>query len=185
MASSSAGIVAGLTAAALATVGFLGWQASARGPAGPGDTAKPTVPPAVSASKAPRDKKNPTALPDGTGSGPRVVYSLDDDRVWLVEEGNDVRRTFRVEPGSVDPAPGVYMVTSRSGEVTGTDGIPVEHVVRFTSVGGVAIGFSARVGPPTQAPDDGVRTGGVRESRPDGDAMWRFATIGRRVVVIR
>jgi hypothetical protein len=30
-----------------------------------------------------------------------------------------------------------------------------------------------------------VRTGGIRESRPDGDAMWAFATIGAKVVVIR
>ncbi|MEV0979164.1 hypothetical protein [Streptomyces sp. NPDC049915] len=184
MASSSAGMVAGLTAAALATVGFLGWQAAATVPAELGGARKPTVPPAVSATEAPRDKKNPAKLPAGTGRGPRVVYGLDDNRVWLVDRGDKVRRTFRVDPGNVDPAPGVYMVTSRSGSVTGTDGVPVEHVVRFTAVNGVSIGFSAEAGPATQPPDDGVLTGGIRESRPDGAAMWDFATIGRRVVVI-
>jgi hypothetical protein len=28
-------------------------------------------------------------------------------------------------------------------------------------------------------------TGGIRETRPDGDAMWEFATLGEKVVVIR
>jgi hypothetical protein len=30
-----------------------------------------------------------------------------------------------------------------------------------------------------------VKTGGIRESRTDGEAMWMFATIGQKVVVIR
>jgi hypothetical protein len=29
-----------------------------------------------------------------------------------------------------------------------------------------------------------VRTGGIRESRADGDVMWTFATIGAKVAVI-
>jgi hypothetical protein len=29
-----------------------------------------------------------------------------------------------------------------------------------------------------------VPTGGIRESREDGDAMWAFATIGAKVAVI-
>ncbi|MGV9278515.1 hypothetical protein [Streptomyces griseosporeus] len=183
MASSSSGIVAGLTAAALATVGFLAWQASATVPAGL--TGKPVPSASPVATKAPRDKRNPAALPAGSGTGERVVYSVDDDRVWLVGAGNAVRRTFEVTPGTVDPAPGVYHVTSRSNAVTGTDGTPIEHVVRFTSVDGVAIGFSAAVGSAAPAPEEAPRTGGIRETREDGDAMWRFATIGRKVVVIR
>ncbi|MCH0563345.1 MULTISPECIES: hypothetical protein [unclassified Streptomyces] len=182
MASSSSGIVAGLTAAAVATVGFLAWQASATVPARPGG-ARPSIPPA--ASQAPRDTRNSTALPAGSGTGQRVVYSVDDNRVWLVGSDGTVRRTFTVQPGTVDPEPGTYAVTSRSNAITGTDGLPVEHVVRFTSVGGVTIGFSAAVREPTRAPDRTLRTGGIREKRADGDAMWSFATIGRRVVVIR
>ena len=76
-------------------------------------------------------------------------------------------------------------VRSRSRSVTGTDGTPVEHVVRFTSADDVAVGFSAAVGNSTPEPDPSVRTGGIRESRPDGDAMWQFATIGQKIVVIR
>ncbi|WLW52845.1 hypothetical protein [Streptomyces sp. YU58] len=183
MASSSAGFVTGLTVAAVTAVGVLAYQASASVPADLGDT-RASTPPAA-ASKAPRDQRNPAALPAASGTGRRVVYSLDDDRVWLVAADGKVLRTFAVTPGTVDPSPGTYRVTSRSNSVTGTDGTPIEHVVRFTGVDGVAIGFSAAVNGTTPAADPTARTGGIRESRPDGDAMWRFATIGEKVVVIR
>jgi hypothetical protein len=179
VAGSSAGFVTGLTAAALTTVALLGHQASGTAPARTGDR------PAAVVAKAPRSEQRPEALPAGTGRGTRVVYSLDDDRVWLVGGDNRVRRTFRVAPGTVDPAPGAYTVTSRSGAVTGSDGVPVEHVVRFATVQGVAVGFSAAVDGSMPAPAPSAKTGGIRETRADGDAMWRFATIGRRVVVIR
>jgi len=183
---SSSGFVAGLTVAALATVGALAYQASANAPQRPGTEHLSSTP--VTTSKVPRDTRNPDALPRGTGKGKRVVYSLDDDRVWLVAgKGHGrVQRTFTVTPGTVDPAPGSYLVTSRSISITGTDGTPIEHVVRFTGVDGVAIGFSAAVDnpPPQQTPDPELRTGGIRETRPDGNAMWEFATIGERVIVI-
>jgi hypothetical protein len=184
VAASSAGFVAGLAAAALATVGFLAFQASATVPA---ELSRPRVDsvPGVSASKAPRDRKAPGALPAGSGTGQRVVYSIDDDRVWLVDEADQVKRTFRVTPGSVDPLPGVYTVTSRSSAATGTDGTSIEHVVRFATVDGVTIGFSAAVGDAMPNPNPSLRTGGIRGSRPDGNAMWDFATIGRPIVVIR
>ncbi|MFJ8106856.1 hypothetical protein [Streptomyces sp. NPDC096132] len=182
MAVSSSTVVAGLTGAAVATVGFLAYQASANVPPGLG---RPHAAASTAAEKAPRDKAHPTALPRRSGNGRRVVYSLDDDRVWLVGMAGNVERTFPVTPGRVDPPPGTYGVTTRSAAVTGTDGTPVEHVVRFATVDGVTIGFSAAVGDSGPAPDSTVRTGGIRESRADGDAMWDFATIGQRVVVIR
>jgi hypothetical protein len=182
VATGNAAFVTALTTAALATVGFLAYQASATVPARTpaGDVA------AAVASKAPRDKQDPAALPAGSGAGERVVYSLDDNRVWLVGAGDRVIRTFEVVPGTIDPAPGVYVVTSRSNSVTGTDGILVEHVVRFTSVDGVAIGFSAAVRDAGDSASSAttVPRGGIRESRRDGDAMWTFATIGAKVAVI-
>jgi hypothetical protein len=182
--------VAGLTAAALATVGYLAHQAADAVPAGLGRAAKAGVTPAAGTSRAPRVKKDPTALPADSGKGARVVYSLRGDRVWLVAADEAISRTFEVDPSAVDPAPGSYSVTSRSNSVTGSDGVPVEHVVRFASVDGVVVGFSAAVDEsatpaPVPAPGPKVRTGGIRESRADGDAMWTFATIGRTVVVVR
>ncbi|GAA4809339.1 hypothetical protein GCM10023220_45060 [Streptomyces ziwulingensis] len=176
--------VAGLAAAALVTVGVLAYQAAATAPAGPGGP-RASAGPALGASKAPRDRRHPHALPAGSGKGERVVYSVDDDRVWLVGDGNRVRRTFAVTPSTVDPKPGEYAVTSRSNKITGSDGIPIEHVVRFASVDGVVIGFSAAEDGSVAKPAPGVRTGGIRASRADGDVMWDFATIGQPVVVVR
>ena len=181
---SSSGIVAGLTATALAAIGSLAYQAWANAPgnldSGQSDKSSATV-----VSKAPRDHRHPTALPSGSGRGPRVVYSVDDDRVWLVSPGDRVKRTFKVTPGTVDPAPAAYVVTSRSGKITGSDGVAVEHVVRFTKVNRTAIGFSAAVDGSTSAPTPAKKLGGIRESRQDGNAMWHFATIGTKVIVIR
>ncbi|KRC95849.1 MULTISPECIES: L,D-transpeptidase [unclassified Streptomyces] len=181
MPSSSSTFVAGLTAAALATVGFLAFQASANVP---DDLAEPRRGAPAKAAKAPGSMA-PTALPDGSGVGERVVYALTADRVWLVGADGRVNRTFRVAPGSVDPPPGSYSVRSRSGAVTGTDGTPIEHVVRFAEVDEVAIGFSAALDGSLPEPDPRVQTGGIRETVADGDAMWAFATIGRRVEVVR
>nr|WP_152887373.1 hypothetical protein [Streptomyces adustus] len=173
-----------MTATAVAAVAFLAYQASSTVPAGFDATADVSAPPKA-AVKAPRDRRKPTALPGNSGTGERVVYSVDDDRVWLVGGSGRVERTFAVTPGSVDPLPGSYFVTSRSKAVTGTDGTPIEHVVRFADVGDVVIGFSAAVEPPEDPSDTTVKTGGIRESRKDGDAMWVFATIGQKIVVIR
>ncbi|MFI1162262.1 hypothetical protein ACH4UM_01305 [Streptomyces sp. NPDC020801] len=179
--------MAGLTAAAVAVVGFLAYRAQASVPQSLSGQPGASATPAASATKAPRDKLHPAALPGGSGTGERVVYSVDDDRVWLVGAGNRVENTFKVAPGSVDPAPGTYVVTSRSKAITGTDGVPVEHVVRFADVNGVVIGFSAAVDGATPDVDTtaGVKTGGIRESQADGETMWMFATIGQKVVVIR
>ncbi|BAC72683.1 hypothetical protein AQJ43_22890 [Streptomyces avermitilis] len=183
MAKGSSGFVAGLTVAAVAVVGFLAFQASANVPDTLGRSATSKSPSAVK-SKAPRDKKNPVALPADSGKGERVVYSIDDDRVWLVGANNKVQRTFKVTPGTVDPLPATYAVTSRSNAVSGSDGTPIEHVVRFASNEGVTIGFSAAVDGSTPAPVPTKKLGGIRESRADGDAMWEFATISQKVVVI-
>ncbi|MFF4956593.1 hypothetical protein [Streptomyces sp. NPDC001222] len=180
MARSSSGIVAGLTVAAVAMVGFLAYQASAHVP----DTlGKPQVKNSAPA-KPPRAKQNPAALPAGSGTGERVVYALDDDRVWLVGQDNKVQRTFKVTPGTVDPLPGTYKVTSRTAAGTGSDGTTVEHIVRFAANQGVVIGFSAAVDGTTAKPDASRKLGGIRESRADGTAVWEFATTDEKVVVV-
>lgn len=185
MSRSSSGWVTGLTAAAVAAVGFLAYQASANAPddlSAPGTGGDKA--PSSAASHAPHHKPDPNALPAGSGTGERVVYGLGADRVWLVGADGRVRRTFTVTPSTVDPAPGTFKVTSRSLAVVGSDGKPVEHVVRFASVDGVPIGFSAAVDGSTPKPDPGRKTGGIRESRADGAALWNFADVGEPVVVV-
>lgn len=187
MARGSSGIVAGLTVAALAAVGFLAYQASANAP----DTVAAPKPKASSSAPAaghdkPKAKKPPAALPAVSGSGKRVVYALEDRQVWLVDEAGKVTRTFEVMPSTLSPQPGTYqVVTPRQGPATrGSDGVTIEHVVRFAMADGVAVGFSAAVDGSMESPDPSLKTGGVRMSRADGDAMWKFATVRTKVVVL-
>ncbi|MEU5371170.1 hypothetical protein ABZ362_19710 [Streptomyces sp. NPDC005951] len=185
VARSSSGIVAGLTAAAVAAVAFLAYQASANAPdsvaSSPGPKASATAPAKPSAKPEPAD---PLAVPAASGTGERVVYALKDRRVWLVNEDGKSIRTFTVMPSPVSPPPGVHQVTSRSGTVQGSDGVPIEHVVRFANVDEVAIGFSAAQDGSMASPDPTSKTGGVRMKRADGNAMWTFATVGAKVVVV-
>lgn len=185
MARNSTGIVvAGLTAAALAVVGVLAVQANAAKERDD-ERAKPRPSASVSADEGSGDaSKDTKALPASSGAGKRVVYALGADRVWLVEEDGKASKTFKVAPGTVDPRPGSYRVTSRSGHVTGTDGVPIENVVRFADVDGVTVGFSAAIDDSSPKPDPSQKTGGIRESRKDGDAMWLFATLDTKVVVV-
>ncbi|MEV0320075.1 hypothetical protein ACIBKX_12605 [Streptomyces sp. NPDC050658] len=183
MSRSSSGIVAGLTAAAVAAVGFLAYQASASAPDDLGG-GKQDASPSAATPRSPKDKSDPKAVPAQSGKGERVVYSVGEDRVWLVKASGKAERTYKVTPSTVDPVPGTYAVSSRSGTVTGTDGVPIEHVVRFTSVDGVAIGFSSAVDGSTPKPDPAKKTGGIRQSRANGNAMWEFATISAKVVVV-
>ncbi|NBE55883.1 hypothetical protein [Streptomyces boluensis] len=181
MARSSSGFVAGLTAAALAAVGFLAYQASATVP----DTlGKPKQDASSTAPRTPKANADPKAVPAASGRGERVVYALRSDRVWLVGPRNKPKRVFEVTPSTVDPRPGEYSVTTRSGSVVGSDGVPIEHVVRFANVDGVAIGFSAAVDGSVPKPDPTQQTGGIRETRADGNAMWEFATVGTKIVVV-
>lgn len=186
MAKGSSGFVVVLTAAAIATVGFLAYQAQANVPA---SLAEPRADHSgahgAKPSRAPRPKKDPKdLLPSGSGVGKRVVYSLAMDRVWLISASGGVERTYTVTPSTVDPTVGEFTVTSRSASTTGSDGVPIEHVVRFAAVDGVTIGFSATVDGSEPAPDPAKKTGGIRETRPDGDALWDFADVGAKVVVV-
>ncbi|MFI5745639.1 hypothetical protein ACIBBE_06840 [Streptomyces sp. NPDC051644] len=179
--------MAGLTVAALAAVGFLAYQASANAPdsvAAP----KPKTSSSAAATghdKPKKDKKPPAELPAGSGTGKRVVYALEDRQVWLVDTAGDVTRTFEVMPSALNPPPGTYQVGTRSGPATkGSDGLMIEHVVRFAMADGVSVGFSAALDGSMESPDPTLKTGGVRMSRADGDAMWEFATVRTKVVVV-
>lgn len=187
MPAKSSTIVAALTTAAVVVVGVLGYQAAASAPDHLTEARKDGH---HSTSKGHRDrpgKKAETpapAVPSASGKGRRVVYSLGAKRVWLVGPQEKALRTFTVAPSTVSPPLGAYAVGSRSVSVTGSDGIAIEHVVRFANVDAVTIGFSAAVDGSRPAPDPSKKTGGIRESREDGKAMWDFALHGTKVHVV-
>ncbi|MFE3326158.1 hypothetical protein [Streptomyces sp. NPDC059176] len=175
--------MAGLTAGAMAVVAFLAYQASAHVPAtlGTPPVTSPSARPSGSPAETHRD---PLAVPALSGEGTRVVYSLGERRVWLVPSKGQHPPTFPVMPSTVSPAPGTYTVTSRTDRIQGSDGVPIEHVVRFAKVDNVTIGFSAATDGSMQNPDISKKTGGVRMKRADGNAMWTFAGLGTKVVVV-
>ncbi|MEG8281189.1 hypothetical protein [Streptomyces sp. AHA2] len=178
--------VTGLTVGAIAAVTVLGVQAD-RGPHPTASAAKPSTPATARPTPTPTPTaQEPAKVPDGSGTGRRIVYALDDERVWLVDASDATRRTFTVWPGTVDPDPGTYTISSRNRATTGSDGVEIEHILYFTAKSGVSVAFSNAVdgaSPPPAA--SGTQTGGVRMKKADGTALWAFGTVGTTVVVVR
>lgn len=176
--------VSGLTVGALAAVTVLAVQADQ----GPHPTAAATKPnPSASADAQPTPKETaPAPVPADSGTGRRVVYSLGQDRVWLVDASDTTRRTFEAWPGTVDPDPGEYSIGTRRPEpTTGSDGVRIEQIMYLTQEGGVWVAFSNAVdgsSPPPAA--DGAKTGGIRLPKADGDALWKFGSSGTTVTVV-
>ncbi|RBM06991.1 hypothetical protein [Streptomyces sp. PT12] len=186
-----------LTVGALAVVAFFAYQASASDdrPAAAGVQPSPSASPEDGSGGADgggegEGDEGPPPVPAESGDGRRVVYSVGQQRVWLVDTtagGSEeiVQGTYRVFPGGIDPEPGEYAVTSRTAQGTGSDGVAIEHTVIFhTTADGTVHGFSAALDGSTPDPESGQETGAIRQTREDGDAMWLFATAGVAVVVV-
>jgi lipoprotein-anchoring transpeptidase ErfK/SrfK len=134
-----------------------------------------------------------TALPDGTGTGKRIVFDQSAQRVWLVSRGRHVDRTYLVSGSVTDNLhPGTYAVYSRSEQAWGIDDSgTMKWFVRFTQGDtGAAIGFhdipvddgapvqtKAQLGTPQSH-------GCIRQKESDAKALWAFAPIGTTVVVV-
>jgi hypothetical protein len=158
---------------------------SARRPGGAG------TPDATDATESRIHPAEETALPDRSGSGRRVVFSESRQRVWLVEAGHVVRRTYLVSGSVYDNLdPGTYEVFSRSERAWGIDDAgTMRYFVRFTHGDNAAIGFHdipVDDGKPVQTVDQlgtPLSHGCVRQRRADAIALWRFAPLGTTVVV--
>ncbi|MEU3553501.1 hypothetical protein [Streptomyces fragilis] len=184
--------VTGLTSAAIVVVIGLAVQAGS----GPKPAALDDRSPVASASETPRPKKSlseggedgaetaATSVPPESGTGRRLVYGLEADRVWLVDAGDKALRSFTVWPGTLDPEPGEYQAGTRTAATTGSDGVAIEHVVYFAFSGGVNFAFSHAEDGASPAPADGKQTAGVRMKVEDGTALWEFASTGTPVVVV-
>ncbi|MEU8028734.1 hypothetical protein AB0C13_08825 [Streptomyces sp. NPDC049099] len=178
--------VTGLTAGATAVVVALAVQAD-HGPHPTAAVAEPS--PSASASAHPSATPEAPAtpvLPDDSGTGRRIVYSVGDKRVWLVDATGRATRTFAVWPGTVSPQPGRYSVTLRIQSLKGSDGVQIEHVMYFTKAEGVNIAFSNALdgSSPPPAPG-GQKLGGIRLHKEDGAALWSFGDQGTRVAVVK
>ncbi|GGW66775.1 L,D-transpeptidase [Streptomyces lucensis JCM 4490] len=176
--------VTGLTAGATAAVIVLAVQAD-HAPHPTAATAKPSA--SASASTHPTAKPKAPAepvLPDESGSGRRIVYSLGEKRVWLVDATGKPSRTFTVWPGTVNPRPGRYSITLRTQSLKGSDGVEIEHIMYFTKAEGVNIAFSNALDGASPPPANGMKLGGIRLHKEDGAALWSFGDQGTRVTVV-
>jgi hypothetical protein len=135
------------------------------------------------------------AVPSASGSGRRIVFDMSRQRVWLVGQraGRDVvRRTYLVSGSVTDNLqPGTYHVYSKSARAWGVDDSgTMRYMVRFTHGARAAIGFHdvpidngalvqtrAQLGTP-------LSHGCIRQWRPDAQALWRFAPLHTKVVVL-
>ena len=132
------------------------------------------------------------ALPADSGVGRRIVYSETAQRVWLVEVGEKVERTYLVSGSKFDNLdPGTYSVQSKSRFATAFDySGSMEYFVRF------ATGYTAPIGFHTVPVDNAGRpeqtkaelgkprsAGCVRQWLDDAVALWTFAPVGTKVIV--
>ncbi|MFD5797352.1 hypothetical protein ACFWIO_28255 [Streptomyces diastatochromogenes] len=176
--------VSGLTTGAIAVVVALTVQAE-HGPHPTAAVARP-APSASAGAHASADPKpsGPPALPEESGTGRRIVYSLGEKRVWLVDATGKASRTFTVWPGTVSPQPGRYSITLRTQSLKGSDGVEIEHVMYFTKVSGVNVAFSNALDGASPPPANGQKLGGIRMHKEDGAALWAFGDQGTKVAVV-
>ncbi|MFL6115865.1 MAG: hypothetical protein ACJ786_31625 [Catenulispora sp.] len=188
--------VAVITVAALVGVGVLAVQANG---SAPGKSATTTIdgkqqPAPVSTNSSGQTvapPPNPSTLPDKSGTGKRVVYSLSKSLVWLVGADGKAQLTAQSVPGTDRPKPGTYTVSKWYATHKAGDGAAVQYQVLWGPPSNTTeFAFDAiaslpadRMPPPPAA---GTTTGGVRLTQNDASAVWQFATTvkGTQVVVV-
>ena len=150
--------------------------------------------PTTPSSTATDQQVSSTAVPVDSGSGRRIVFSQSLQRVWLLgARPDDVQQTYLVS-GSVthNLQPGSYSVYSKSRWAVGVDDSGVmQYFVRFTQgPTGAAIGFHSiptKNGVPQQTRAQlgtPQSHGCIRQYLPDAIALWNFAPVGTKVVVV-
>lgn len=173
--------VSGLTAAAMAAVSVLAIQASGSSPSGKPTAAGPTPHPTATKQQAPQA---PPPVPPHSDTGKRIVYSLSQNRVWVVPRSGPTS-TFLVQPGTVPAQVGTHYVTGRNATGTGADGVKVEHLVFFEYTAETWVAFSAPVNDKVTAPSSSLHTGAIRAHRADETKIWNNTVIGSTVVVLK
>ncbi len=124
------------------------------------------------------------------GSGRRILYSMDGQRVWLINDTGELHKTHQVSGRRGIPDLGRYRIYSMSRYAYAPhDGITMEYMVRFAR-GEWPYGFhSIPIHPddaPLQTPAQlGThRSGGcVRQLWDDAQAVFEWSTIDTRVIV--
>jgi hypothetical protein len=157
--------------------------------AAPAQEAPPPPPPEQQQQPPPPAASAFPALPPDSGVGRRVVYSVSQQRVWIVEADEAVVGSWLVSGRRGIPKAGDYQVFSRS-QWSRSGSLRLEFMVRFAKPKRLAIGFHAipinRRGRPIQSESELGQPrsrGCVRQARADAERMWHWAPVGTAVRV--
>ncbi|MEN9803300.1 MAG: hypothetical protein RIS41_147 [Actinomycetota bacterium] len=133
-------------------------------------------------------------LPENSGSGRRVVYSLTGQRVWAIDENEVVLRSWLVSGSKYNnEVTGTHEVYSRSEMSTAWNGKAfLPQMIRWLKTDIGHIGFHAiplhrEDNSPYQTEAElGQRLSGgcQRQANADAAFMWDFAQVGTKVVVV-
>jgi lipoprotein-anchoring transpeptidase ErfK/SrfK len=132
-------------------------------------------------------------VPNKSGTGRRIVYANRQQRVWVINADNEVIRTFPVSGMLGQPGKGTFSVFSKSPTSYSPEfaGVTFRFMTRF-AIGrnGGNIGFHeipVRNNKPMQTVDElGAFKGSgcLRSSTQDALFIYRWATLGTKVVVV-
>lgn len=151
----------------------------------------PPSDPPPSDQPPPAEQRQFPPLPPDSGTGRRVVYSVSEQRVWLVEADEHVSDSWLVSGRKGIPKPGTYSIYSRSRWSSASGGkVRMEFMLRFVKTRGLAIGFHAipvdRRGRPVQSESELGQPrskGCVRQARANAEHLWNWAPNGAVVRV--
>ena len=132
-------------------------------------------------------------VPIKSGTGRRIVYANRQQRVWVINENNEVIRTFLVSGMLGQPGKGTFRVFSKSPTSFSPEfaGVTFRFMTRF-AIGrnGGNIGFHEipiRNNKPMQTVEElGAFKGSgcLRSSTQDAIFIYKWAKIGTKVVVV-
>ncbi len=131
-------------------------------------------------------------VPDGSGSGRRIVYSDGAQRIWVIDAAEIVVDSYLVSGRDNVPPKGNHRVFSKSPLAwAGHDGITMEHMVRFYHGGRLPIGFHSipryADGTPMQTVEElGTyqSAGCIRQRDDQAEWLYNWVEIGDLVVVV-
>ncbi|HYN34901.1 MAG TPA: L,D-transpeptidase family protein [Ilumatobacteraceae bacterium] len=136
---------------------------------------------------------NAPPLPADSGSGRRVVYDRAGQRVWAVDDNEQIIRSWLVSGSKFsNEEPGTHTVYSRSDKSTAWNGkawLPLMIRYQVTDIGHIgfhAIPLHVSDNTPYQTTDElGTRLSGgcQRQHNLDAAFLWAFADVGTTVVV--
>ena len=137
---------------------------------------------------------NAPALPEGSGSGRRLVYDRAGQRIWAVDDDGQIIRSWLISGSKYsNELPGTHEVYSRSDVSTAWNGKAyLPKMVRWLKTDIGAIGFHSiplhvEDNSPYQTEAElGTRLSGgcQRQAVRDADFLWDFAQVGTKVVVV-